>query len=99
MSKFTLRMGRQISASKTAPKGHICVFNANLCTKSKGKFWFGDVDLTDDIEQLKLAAAEQCENIYVLREMDCRFKNETNPAFANAVAEITPDGNLTILKR
>lgn len=81
MSKFNLRIGRIISGSKMAPKGHVCVFNGNLCTKSGGKFWFGDIDLTDDAEQLKALAAEKGEDIYVLHEMDARFKNEANPIF------------------
>lgn len=91
---FTLRMGRMISSSKTAPKGHICVFNGNLCTKTKGKFWFGDIDLTDDIEQIKAAAKDHGENVYVLREMDARFKND--PVLENAVAVVTPSGEIII---
>jgi hypothetical protein len=91
---FDLRMGRMISGSKTSPKGHICVFNANLCTKKGGKFWFGDIDLTEDIEHLKTAAKEKDESIYVLREMDARFRNEANPLFENAVVVIDPDGTV-----
>jgi hypothetical protein len=95
---FKLFAGRMISSSKTSPKGHVCVFNANLCTKSKGKFWFGDLDLTDDIEQLRIAASEQGENVYVLREMDARFRNEAEPKFENAIACIEPNGNFHFLK-
>lgn len=91
---FNLRIGRMISASKIAPKGEVCVFNANLCTKKKGKFWFGDLNLAHDIEQLKLAAAEQGEDVYVLREKDARFHNEAQPLFENAVARIEPNGNV-----
>jgi len=56
MSKFDLRVGRMISGSKIAPKGHVCVFNANICTKKGRKFWFGDIDITADAEQKALAA-------------------------------------------
>ena len=94
MSKFDLRCGRMISGSKIAPKGHVCVFNANLCTKSGGKFWFGDIDLTDDGEKLKALAAEKGEDIYVLRERDARFTNEAKPLLENAVAIVTPAGNI-----
>lgn len=87
-----------ISGSKTGPKGHVCVFNANLCTKGKGKFWFGDIDLTDDIEQLKMAAQDQGEDVYVLREIDARFHNEASPLFENAVAIISPAGEILIAK-
>lgn len=90
---FKLRCGRMISGSKKSPQGHVCVFNANLCTKSKGKFWFGDIDLTHDLEQLKLAALEQGDDVYVLREIDARFHNEVAPRFENAVARIEPSGH------
>lgn len=96
---FNLYLGRMISGSKTAPKGHVCVFNANLCTKGKGKFWFGDIDLTTDVEQLKLAAKEQGEDVYVLRERDARFTNEASPLFENAVARIEPDGSFHLLDK
>jgi hypothetical protein len=84
--------GRMISASKTAPKGHICVFNANICTKTKGKIWFGDLDLTADVEKLKGLATKEGETIFILREKDARFQNETKPLFENAVAEFDPYG-------
>jgi hypothetical protein len=96
MSKFDLRMGRMISGSKQAPKGHVCVFNANICTKKDGKFWFGDIDLTDDAEQLKALAAEKGEDIYILRERDARFTNEAEPLLENAVAVVTPAGAITL---
>ena len=88
------RMGRMISGSKMAPKGHVCVFNANICTKSRGKVWFGDLDLTTDAADLKRFAAEQGEDIYVLREMDARFTNEAKPRFENAVARYSPGGEI-----
>lgn len=93
MAKFDLRMGRMISGSKIAPKGHVCVWNANLCTKA-GKFWFGDLDLTEDAEQLKALASEKGEDIYILREHDARFINEAKPLLENAVAIVTPDGQI-----
>lgn len=96
---FDLRCGRMIAATKSSPKGHICVWNANLCTKSKGKFWYGDLDLTKDIKQLKLAASEQAEDVFVLCEMDARFGNEASPKFENAVARIEPGGQFYMLER
>jgi hypothetical protein len=90
------RPGRMISGSKTAPKGHVCVFNANLCTIEGGKFWFGDIDLTDDADDLKRIAADKGCPVYVLREMDARFQNEANPRFENAVAIIQPAGEIEI---
>jgi hypothetical protein len=88
--------GRMISGSKRSPKGHVCVFNANLCTKEHGKFWFGDIDLTDDRKDLERIAAEKGCDIYVLREMDARFSNEASPKFENAIAVISPTGEIRI---
>ncbi len=85
-----------ISASKTAPKGHVCVFNANVCSKTLGKFWFGDVDITADAESLKKLAADMGQAIYVLREKDARFMNEAKPLLEHAVAIVYPDGTLDI---
>lgn len=87
MIDFT-RPGRMISASKIGPKGHVCVFNANVCSKSRGKFWFGDLDLMADAAELEKLAAEEGEDIYVLREMDARFDSEASPRFDRAVAVI-----------
>ncbi len=88
--------GRMLSGSKQGPKGHVCVWNANLCTKAGGKFWFGDLDLTDDADDLRRLAAEKGSDIYVLREIDARFHNEAKPLLENAVAIITPNGNIGI---
>lgn len=93
MIDFT-RMGRMISGSKQGPEGHLCVFNANICTKSRGKVWFGDLDLTADLVDLKRFAAEQGEDIYILRERDARFTNEAKPLFDEAVARYSPQGEI-----
>lgn len=89
--------GRMISGSKTCPKGHICVFNANVVTRSRGKFWFGDLDITADTEELKALAAKEGEDIYVLREMDARFQNEASPRLERAVAIFHPEGQFKLL--
>lgn len=88
--------GRMISGSKTSPKGHICVFNANVLSRSRGKFWFGDLDITADAEELRALAVKEGEPIYVLREMDARFMNEADPKWDNAVAIINPDGQIDL---
>jgi hypothetical protein len=73
-------MGRMISGSKSGymenHKGNLAIFNANIVTKSRGKVWFGDLDLTLDEEKLKIVAAALKEPLYILREMDARFENE-----------------------
>jgi hypothetical protein len=83
--------GRMLNASKRCPEGHICVFNANVCTKD-GKIWYGDIDLTADMADLKKLAADKSTPIYVLYEGDGRFHNERNPLLDRAVAIIHPSG-------
>jgi hypothetical protein len=88
-----LLLGRMISFSKTAPKGHVCVFNANVFTGTGGKIWYGDLNLTKDQPMLQAIAKTLGEPLYVLREMDGRFKNEERPfeeVEKVAVAKIEP---------
>ena len=89
-----LLLGRMISASKTAPKGQICVFNANVFTGTGGKMWYGDLNLTKDAEKLQAIASALGEPLYVLRERDGRFANEERPfeeVEKVAVAKIEPE--------
>jgi hypothetical protein len=92
--------GRMISLSKSQYSiqhpGHVCVFNANVCVRSRGKIWYGDLDVTADEADLKALAQEVGEPVYVLREYDARFENETAPKFENAVACFYPDGSFQI---
>ena len=78
-NKRKLSCGRMISAHKTSPPGHFCVWNANIVTKSSGKLWFGDLNITKEGSLLKEIAAEVGETLYVLRESDCRFGTEADP--------------------
>jgi hypothetical protein len=90
----SLYPGRMISAYKTAPKGHVCVFNANVFTGTGGKIWYGDLDLTKDHKKLVEIATTLGEPLYVLREMDGRFKNEFRPfeeVEKVAIAKIEPE--------
>lgn len=91
--------GRMLSGIKQAPEGHMCVWNSNLCVKSRGKVWFGDLDLTDDVADLKEFAAQLGEPLYVLREYDARFDNEKMPQFQHAVAIIQPTGEMVVNER
>ena len=95
MIDFT-RSGRMISGSKSAPKGHVCIFNANVCSKSRGKFWYGDIDLMTDADDLRKLAVQQGEEIYILKEKDARFENESSPRFGDSVARVHPDGTITV---
>jgi hypothetical protein len=71
-----LLCGRMLSGSKRAPKGQVCVWNANIITKSQKKVWFGDLNITKDGTLLKEVAKTIGEPLYVLREMDCRFDSQ-----------------------
>lgn len=55
------------------------IFNSNIVSETEGKVWWGDVDLVSDAEALQKVADEYGAPIYIVREMDCRFENETRP--------------------
>lgn len=82
-------LGRMISGSKSGYMSrnpdNLVVFNANLCTKERGKIWFGDLDLSKDDKLLEQFAKALAQDLYVLREHDARFDNEESPKFENAV--------------
>lgn len=83
--------GRMVSSTKTTPEGKTYIFNANICTKTYGKIWFGDLRLEDDAEKLQEFANKLGETIYILREHDARFENEVRPKISNAVAKFSPE--------
>jgi hypothetical protein len=79
-NKYDLNLGRMISGSKSSYieryPDHMVVFNGNIITKSRGKIWYGDLDITLDFDNLKNVADELGEDLYILREFDARFENE-----------------------
>jgi hypothetical protein len=94
--------GRMISGSKSgydkAHPGNVVVFNANVCTRSQGKIWFGDLDVTKDEAMLTSLAQALGEDVFVLREHDARFETEATPRFENARAIASASG-VAIQKR
>jgi len=74
-----LHCGRMLSASKKSTDGSICVWNSNVISPSKGKIWFGDLNITKEGKKLKEIATELGEPLYVLREHDARFGSELEP--------------------
>ena len=86
--------GRMISASKAgydrAHPRNVVVFNANICTRSCGKIWYGDIDVTKDVALLKRLSAALGEDVYVLREHDARFETEASPLLDRARAVVSP---------
>jgi len=81
--------GKMVSYSKSTYNReyptHVVVFNANVCTEEDGKIWYGDVDVTLDEFRLKRLAKVLKKKIYVLKEMDGRFENESKPKLDRAV--------------
>lgn len=72
------------------------VFNANVCIKSAGKIWFGDLELQDSKDKLLEMAAKFEEDVFILREHDARFENEENPRYDDFVVKFSADGTITI---
>lgn len=72
--------GAMISESKSGYRDrhpdNVVVFNANLASKSYGKIWYGDIDITISKDKLFLAREAVGEDLYVLYEDDLRFDNE-----------------------
>jgi hypothetical protein len=91
--------GRMISGSKSRYRTlfpeNIVVFNANICTADE-KIWFGDIDITLDKQALIELASALSKEIYILREMDGRFENETTPLLEHAVITVHPDRTIVL---
>lgn len=82
-NKYNLEQGRMISDSKSGYKEEhlfntVC-FNANIFIKKAEvyfKIWYGDLDISLEGDILKKIAEELKTTLYVVKEMDGRFKNE-----------------------
>lgn len=98
--------GRMISGSKSGYMriypDNMVAFNANLILMGPGsdnsKIWYGDLDVTRDIDKLKQLAIALGESIIVLREMDARFENKTVPRVDNFLIRIEKDGSYSLGK-
>ena len=79
--------GAMLSGVKDSKRFPKAVWNANVCAKSFGKLWFGDLDLGNDETRTAITrlATFIDEPVYVLREMDARFDTEYEPKFDKAV--------------
>ena len=77
---FGLLNGRMLSYSKSEyrslyPKNEV-YFNANIFILGEGKIWYGDIDLSLDLENLSEVAATIGKPLFILRESDGRFGRE-----------------------
>jgi len=75
-----LNIGRMIASSKSTyckeNQDNLVIFNANVLTKTHGKIWHGDLDITIDFDKLKTIADILEEDLYILMEGDARFGYE-----------------------
>ena len=94
--------GRIISGSKSGYRerrpNNLAIFNANICVE-KTKIWYGDIDITESIDDLKQIAIQTGETLQVLYEMDARFEYEDDPQIQNAAMIINPDGTVVLHER
>lgn len=67
---------------------NVVSFNANVFLDDR-KVWWGDVDLTLSWGALKELAVRTGKRVRVLPEMAARFHLEANPAFDQALVDIT----------
>lgn len=78
-----LQLGRMIASSKSKycqeNQGDLIIFNANVITKTHGKIWYGDLNITKDFDDLKNIADIIKEDLYILMEGDARFGYEKQP--------------------
>ena len=78
-----LQLGRMIANSKSKycqeNQGDLIIFNANVITKTHGKVWYGDLNITKDFDDLKNIADIIKEDLYILMEGDARFGYENQP--------------------
>ena len=92
--------GRLISGSKSGyrkryPDNDV-IFNGNIFIKSKGKIWYGDLDLTKDAGNLQKICDDLNEEMIVVTEMLGRFddkKRQYNEIFNDAHALFIPNTN------
>lgn len=86
--------GRMIAASKHAYRDahpeREPVFNVNVCIRSAGKIWHGDLDLSLDDGQLHALADDLGETVYVLHECDARFDRAADPDYGRPAGVYEP---------
>lgn len=78
-----LMLGRIIAEHKgeycQEHQGDLVIFNANIITKKRGKIWYGDLNVTQDFDNLKNIADQVKEDLYILTEHDARWGSENVP--------------------
>jgi hypothetical protein len=94
--------GRMISGSKSGymrnHPNNLTVFNSNIVIGEDNpvKIWYGDIDITLSIDDVKKLAKELDTTVYVLREMDARFENEDRPRIDRFVVKADANGDIEL---
>lgn len=88
-------LGRMVGGSKSIYRhdnpNNIVIFNANVATKKHGKIWYGDLDITLDVEDLKRLSKELGMPVFAFYESQGRFGKEENLPFPEAAFSFTED--------
>jgi hypothetical protein len=93
-------MGKMVGGSKSIYRydnpSNLVVFNANVFTKEHGKIWYGDLDVTKEIQSIKDLAKDLGTSVFVLYESEGRFGAEDSPNLSKAVVEVHKDGRVLL---
>ncbi len=80
LTKYLGRHGRMIAGSKSgyrfAHPNNVVIFNASIAIEGYNKIWYGDLDLTIDLNALLECSTEIGKPLYIFYESDLRFENE-----------------------
>lgn len=100
-----LYQGRLISGSKSGYRNrypdHDILFNANIFIPSKGKVWYGDLDITLDAPVLQKICNEYNEEMIIVPEMLGRFGTENrsyDEISKDAYVKFNPNNNKYLLR-
>lgn len=57
-----------MSAYHARTPGHLTIKNANVCTREHGKVWWGDLDVTANVRELRALAQALGTTVFVIPE-------------------------------
>lgn len=93
--------GRLVDSSKTCytqkHPNNIVLFNANIFFDITGKVWYGDIDLTLDLDKLREIARKFKTDVVILGEHDGRFELHNRSDYDQVFAfKVTPSGDVVV---
>lgn len=87
--------GRKMMPSRShyhaAHPDNIVIPRANILTKERGRIWWGDIDITSEMNDLKQLAKDLNEELWILREMDVSLRGQ-EPNWNEFAFRIQPNG-------